>query len=72
LKIGSLVHDLLGNGYCVFVDNWYTSPALFRELHNQLTDAVGTACLNQKNMPVQLQAKIAKGSTVARFSSEVA
>lgn len=69
--VTTLVHDLLGKGYCVFVDNWYTSPALFRELHNQLTDAVGTARLNRKHMPVQLKTKIAKGSTVARFSEEL-
>jgi len=67
----TLVHDLLGKGYCVFVDNWYTPPLLFRELHSQLTDAVGTVRLNRKHMPVQLKTKIAQGSTVAKFSQEL-
>ena len=68
--VTTLVHDMLGKGYCDFVDNWYTSPALFQELHNQQTDAVGTALLNSKQMPLQLKTKIAKGSTAARFSEK--
>jgi len=49
--VTTLVYDLLGKGYCIYVDNWYTSPTLFRELHNQMTDAVVTARLNRKHMP---------------------
>ncbi|XP_039719790.1 piggyBac transposable element-derived protein 4-like [Pteropus medius] len=67
----TLVSDLLGQGYCVFIGNFYTSPMLFRELHQNRTDAVGTACLNTKQMPIDLKKRIAKGTTAARFYDEL-
>lgn len=35
----------------MFVDNWYTSPALFSYLHENKTNACGTVKKNRKNMP---------------------
>ena len=67
----TLVDELLGKGYCVYVDNYYTLPMLFRELHKQQTDAIGTVRLNRKHMPAQLKVKIPRGSTVARYSEEL-
>ena len=52
-------------GYCVFVDNYYTSPMLFRQLHNQQTDAVGTVRLSRKHIPAaELKKKITRDCTV--------
>ena len=39
-----LMKDYLDQGYCVFMDNFYSSPTLFNNLLLRSTDAVGT-CL---------------------------
>ena len=39
--ITSLLSDLLGLGYKLLVDNWYTSEALFDYLYENKTCAVG-------------------------------
>ena len=68
----TLVNDLLGQGYSVFLDNFYTSLMLFIKLHQNRTDAVGTAHLKRKQMPNDLEKKkIAKGMTIARFCGEL-
>ena len=38
----TLVKDLLNQGHCVFMDNFYSSPSLYRQLLENQTDAVGT------------------------------
>ena len=37
-----LIHQLLEQGYKLFVDNWYTSKKLFRYLAENETGACGT------------------------------
>lgn len=63
------VNDL-GRGYHVLLNSLYTSPMLFRELHQNRTDAVGTACLYRRQTPNALTKRTAKGTTVARFRGE--
>lgn len=67
----TLAKDLLGKGYAIYMDNWYSSPALFRQLRLNQTDALGTVRLNRKNMPVQLKKKISRGQTIACFSMDL-
>jgi len=67
----TLMKDLLGKGYCLFTDNWYSSPLLFRKLHEKQTDAVGTARVTRKHMPTALKQKIRRGETVARFAKDM-
>jgi len=59
----TLLDELLGNGYCVFVDNYYTSPVLFRQLKSQSADRCcwyctseqkAYACGTQKESPTRL------------------
>ncbi|XP_041949787.1 piggyBac transposable element-derived protein 4-like [Alosa sapidissima] len=45
---------LLGKGHSLYTDSYYTSPALFQELHRQNTGACGTVRVNRKGMPPQL------------------
>lgn len=49
--------DFFWKGYTVYVDNWYTSPVLFHFLQSRKTGAVGTARLNCRHMPRDLQVK---------------
>jgi hypothetical protein len=41
-----LAHDLLDKGYCLYSDNWYTSPKLEDNLCTRKTDVVGTIRAN--------------------------
>ena len=49
--VTSLLSDLLGLGYKLFVDNWYTSEALFDYLYEYKTWAVGTVRKNRLKLP---------------------
>ena len=46
-----LMKDYLDQGYCVFMDNYYSSPILFNDLLVRGTDAVGTCVPRRKNFP---------------------
>ncbi|KAJ8349302.1 hypothetical protein SKAU_G00244320 [Synaphobranchus kaupii] len=48
----NLLTPYLGTGYQVYVDNWYTSTALFQELHGIRFGACGTCRENRKGYPV--------------------
>lgn len=50
----SLMKPLLGKGYCVTVDNYYTSPQLADALVRNQTDIYGTLRLNRK-VPEQIK-----------------
>ena len=47
----SLADALLGKGYCITMDNFYTSPELFDILIMNKTDAYCTVRSNRKNLP---------------------
>lgn len=62
--------NLLHQGYCLFIDNWYSSPNLYRELYNMQTNVCGTAKVNRKGMPRELKSvRLEKGEAVV-FSTE--
>ena len=62
----SLIDGLLGKGYCVTMDNFYTSPELFDILIQNKTDAYGTVRSNRRNLPPELpKQKLNKGEVVA-------
>ena len=46
-----VAHDLLDKGYCLYLDNWYTSPKLVDTLRTRKTDVVGTMRTNRKEFP---------------------
>ncbi|EFN85041.1 PiggyBac transposable element-derived protein 4, partial [Harpegnathos saltator] len=55
-KSGTIVMQLLkpylNKGHTLYVDNWYTSPALFILLHKNGTNACGTVRKRRKGMPI--------------------
>ena len=43
--------NLVGKGHYVYLDNYYSSPELFWELHYLETFCCGTVCCLRKNLP---------------------
>ena len=52
-----LAHDLLDKGYCISMDNFFSSTHLFDLLCSRSTDAVGTVRANSKGLPKKLMKK---------------
>ena len=46
-----LTTNHLSQGYCVYMDNYYSSPTLFADLLTKGTDAVGTCVCDRKYFP---------------------
>ena len=62
---------LIGKGYCLFLDNWYTSVELVRCLLANKTDCIGTLRKNRKGLPKELLAeKLNVGESICAFDSE--
>lgn len=62
----TLMKPLLNKGYCVTLDNYYSSPILTDTLIKYKTDSYGTINLNRKEVPNYVKAKkLKKGDTVA-------
>ena len=51
-SVMTLLQPLLGQGYCVIMDNFYNSPQLFDLLVQHQTDAYGTLRPNRRNLPI--------------------
>lgn len=63
-----LMHALLNKGYCLFLDNYYTSVDLADKLARQKTDCIGTMRLTRKGIPTEIKTKkLQKGEKVAVF-----
>ena len=68
----SLMDPLLGKGYCLYTDNFYTSPTLADKLVDCETDTVGTVRVTRKDVPAKIkEAKLKKGETVAAYRKKV-
>lgn len=63
----SLLESYLGKKHTLFVDNWYTSPALFAYLHDNMTNACGTVKRRRKDMPT-MNEKLKTGEICFRSS----
>src|SRR5277367_5260833 len=74
--MASLVQRLLcnhvGKGYTVYMDRYFTSPALFQKLHDQQINATGTIQVNRlgKGNPVRLE-KLQKGEKISACKGNV-
>lgn len=49
--VTTLLSEYFGKGHTLWCDNWYTSPNLFKYLHDRSTNACGTVRSNRKNLP---------------------
>lgn len=67
-----LMHPLLNQGYCIFLDNYYNSVNLSNTLAKYRTDSVGTMRINRKGIPLQIKKqKLKKGDHVAMFRKKL-
>jgi len=58
IVVGLLVRcGLIDLGHHIYMDNYYTSPELFRELESQNTYAFGTLRVNRKGVPDAMKIK---------------
>ena len=65
-SVFSLIDALLEKGYCVTLDNFYTSPELLEILIKHKTDAYGTVRSNRKNLPTNFaREKLKRGDVRA-------
>ena len=51
LIVANLANNLVALGYKLYVDNWYTSKAVFQNLYKNKTCAAGTARKNRLKLP---------------------
>lgn len=56
-----LVEPIGGRGHHLYMDNLYTSPELFTELHSQAFGACGTLRLNRRGVPPEAKQSLKKG-----------
>ena len=69
-----LVHKIQGKGHKLFMDNYFTSPKLFNDLHNRKINSCGTVRYNRKGMPSNFspkQLKLKKGDIVSRVKGSL-
>nr|XP_033335286.1 piggyBac transposable element-derived protein 4-like [Megalopta genalis] len=73
-KSGAIVEALmkpyLGKGHTLYVDDWYSSPALFSLLHNNCTNACGTVRKRRKGMP-KIDDRLKRGEATSRSSNNL-
>ncbi|KAI4481910.1 hypothetical protein M0802_013850 [Mischocyttarus mexicanus] len=62
--------QLLHKGYCLFIDNWYSSSTLYRELYNIKTNVCGTVRINRKKMPPELKSHVLQKGEAAIFTTK--
>ncbi|GFW21214.1 piggyBac transposable element-derived protein 4 [Trichonephila clavipes] len=62
----TLMKPLLNKGYCVTLDNYYSSPILTDPLVKYKTDSYGMISLNRKEVPSYVKSKkLKRGETIA-------
>ncbi|KAK7499303.1 hypothetical protein BaRGS_00009563 [Batillaria attramentaria] len=58
--IKRLSQDFLGKGHTIYMDSFFSSPALFHHLHERDTMAVGTVRSGREGLPEELHPKVKK------------
>ena len=60
-----LMEPLMGHGYSLFTDNFYTSPDLAVELYSRKTLLTGTTRVNRRHLPKCVKERLQKGQVQA-------
>ena len=63
--IYTLVNSLFGKGYCISMDNFFSSPQLYNMLCDNNTDSVGTLSANRNGVPKEIASKKLKKGEIA-------
>ena len=58
------LEGLEGRGHHVYMDNFYSSPSLYKDLKDKGIGACGTVRLNRKGMPKEWTCKNSKDDTL--------
>lgn len=67
-----LMAPILNQGYCVTMDNWFSSPDLYEKLCKTQTDAMGTLRQNRKGVPSEIKkSKLKKGGHVSVYKDKL-
>ena len=67
----SLAEDVLDEGRCIYVDNWYSSVELLDKLGKRSTDVIGTVRKDCKALPRDaVNATLNKGETKTAYSPQ--
>jgi hypothetical protein len=66
----TLLEPYLERGHTLFIDNWYSSPTLFKYLYDHRTNACGTVRRNRIGMPKFVK-KLKRGETEAFHTDEM-
>ena len=61
----ALLEGLEGRGHHLYMDYFYSSPALFSELHELGFGACGTVRVNHPGLPAEMRANVAKGNVTS-------
>jgi hypothetical protein len=63
---------LLNQGFCVIMENWFSSPDLFHKLCSKQTDTMGTVRQNKKGVSAEIKsAKLKKGEHVSVYKDRL-
>ncbi|GIY12457.1 piggyBac transposable element-derived protein 4 [Caerostris extrusa] len=63
----TMMEPLLHKGYCLTIDNYYSSPELANKLVSCRTDAYGTLNLKRKEVPKEMQKKKIEKEEITAF-----
>ncbi|CAL1272455.1 unnamed protein product [Larinioides sclopetarius] len=63
----TLIENLLGQGYCVTLDNFYTSPELAEVLLSYRTDVYGTLRSHRRGIPQEIKSRNLKRGEIIGY-----
>ena len=68
----SLTKNLFNEGYCIYVDNWYTSVELCKVLKENGCDIIGTLRKDRKGLPISVvKAKMKTGKQKVSYEHKL-
>lgn len=70
--VQNLMEPFVNKGHVLHLDNWYSSPLLYKALLEKDTHVIGTVRANRKEMPKQfMKVKLKKGDAIAMSANNI-